>query len=252
MRSDFTFEIVDSVHRIVRLNFSAGADPAVYLIASDVKGWWEPASPPLQLEQAIRRLAKSGMESLHIFARQGVRNSPLRNALVQSAGADTVQSLARAIAAEDSSLEESISHWLVTGRNIEERRTTETIEQLGATRLDEYVARLLVSSSGPEASSKSLTFAAERVADLMPDEAAIVSMAAGRLAQINQWARAISRSRCIELVGERGDTISFDPAIHQGADSLTIGSKVRVVTPGAIKSEPNRPKILILKSEVSE
>ena len=87
------------------------------------------------------------MESLHIFARQGVRNSPLRNALVQSAGADTVQSLARAIAAEDSSLEESISHWLVTGRNIEERRTTETIEQLGATRLDEYVARLL--GSGP-------------------------------------------------------------------------------------------------------
>ena len=252
LRAEFTLEIVNSVHRIVRLNFSAGADPSVYLIASDVKAWWVPASPPLPLEQAIRRLTKAGMEALHIFARQGVRNNPLRSALVQGAGADIVQNLARTIAKEDSSLDENISHWLVTGRELEERRTTEAIEQLSATRLDEYVGRLLVSSSGPEASSKALKFAAERVADLMPDEAAIVSSAAGRLAEINQWSRAIARSRNIELVGERGDTISYDPAIHQGDDDLTIGSRVRVLTPGAIRSEPNRPKMLILKVEVSE
>ncbi|OUS03983.1 hypothetical protein A9Q96_16885 [Rhodobacterales bacterium 52_120_T64] len=252
LRAAFSVEIVNSLHRIVRLNFSAGSDPAVYLIASDVKVWWVPASPPLQLEQAIRRLAKAGMEALHIFARQGVQNSPLRNALVQSTGADNIQNLARAITAEDSSLEENISHWLVTGRELEERRTTEAIDQLSSTRLDEYIGRLLVSSSGPEASSKSLTFAAERVEDLMPEEAAIVSMAAARLAQVNQWARAIARSRYVELVGERGDTISYDPAIHQGDDKLTIGSKVRVVTPGAFRSEPGRPKMLILKVEVSE
>jgi hypothetical protein len=252
LRAEFTLEIVNAVHRIVRLNFSAGADPSVYIIAADVKGWWVPASPPIELEQAIRRLAKAGMESLHIFARQGVKNNPLRNALVQSAGANTVQHLARAIAAEDSSLDEDISHWLVSGGDLEKRQTTEAIEQLGSTRLDEYVGRLLISSSGPEASTKTLSFAAERVADLMPDEAAMVSLAARRLAQINQWARAIARSRSIELVGEKGDIISYDPAIHQGDDSLIIGSKVRVVTPGAIKSEPNRPKLLILKVEVSE
>lgn len=252
LRTEFTLEIVNSIHYVVRLNFSAGAEPAVYLIASDVKAWWAPATPPLQLERAIRRLANAGMEALHIFARQGVRNNPLRLALVQGAGAETIQILARAFAEQDSSLDEKLSHWLVTGQDLQERRTTEAIEQLSATRLDEYVGRLLVSSSGPDASAKALTVAAERVADLMPEEATIVSLAAGRLSQINQWARAIARSRNIKLVGEKGETISYDPAVHQGDNGLTIGSRVRVVTPGAIRSEPNRPNMLILKVEVSQ
>ncbi len=252
LRDEFALEMIAGVSRIVRLNFSAGTDPAVYLVAADVRGWWHPASLPLKLEQAILKLARTGMEALHIFARQGVKNAPLREAIVQAVGADTANTIARVTVSDDSSLSEDVSNWVVSGREIKVRRSTQAIDEFAANRLDEYVGRLLIACNRPGANSNSVALIAERIADFMPDEAAVVSSAATSLAQIAQWTRAIARSRNVELIGSIGDTLVYDPALHMGSSATVLGSDVRVVTPGIVKSDANRPRQLIQKIEVSQ
>jgi hypothetical protein len=244
--------MIAGVSRVVRLNFSAGSDPAVYLVAADVRSWWHPASLPLKLEQAIIKLARTGVEALHIFARQGVKNSPLRKAIVQAAGPDMANAIAKLIVSDDSSLNEDISNWMVSGRGIEVRRSTQAIDELAANRLDEYIGRLLIVCNHPDANSSSVALVAGRIADFMPDEAAVVSSAARGLTQISQWARAIARSRNIELIGSIGEVLPYDPALHVGNNAIILGSDVRVVTPGIVKADTNRPSQLIQKIEVSQ
>lgn len=252
LRDEFALDMVAGVSRVVRLNFSAGSDPAVYMVAADVRTWWRPASLPLKLEQAIIKLARTGVEALHIFARQGVKNVPLREAIVQAAGADMANTIAKRIVSDDSSLSEDISNWMVSGREIELRRSTQAIDELVGNRLDEYIGRLLIVCNRPDANSSSVALVAERIADFMPDEAAVVSSASKGLAQTYQWARAIARSRSIELIGSIGEVVPYDPALHIGNSAIVLGSDVRVVTPGIVKADNNRPSQLIQKIEVSQ
>lgn len=244
-------EIVEAANRIIHFSFAAATDPAIYLIGFDLRQWWRPSSPSVKFDLAARALAKTGVEILHIFARQGIRNKPLRDALERCAGAEALTSLAISISNTDKSLDEVVAHWFVTGGELDRRRTTEGIEQLNSTNLDEYVGRLLLAATTPELNARTLMAAAERIADLQPDDASIISGAASRIGQMTQWARAVARLRCLEVVGERGNLVSYDPAVHAGPDTLHIGAKVRMATPSVIKTEPSRPSIQIIKAEVT-
>ena len=117
LREESAGEFLQCIAKIIRLNFRAASDPSVYGVLTALRRWWHPSSPPMTFETVSKKVALVGVETLHIFARQGVRNKPLRNAIVHACGKNVVDQLSKSFADSDVSLPENISTGSPTGPN---------------------------------------------------------------------------------------------------------------------------------------
>lgn len=250
LRDESATEFVGSLAKIVRLNAKAASEPTVYRVLTALRRWWHPSVPPTGFEVLSRKVAQAGMEALHLYARQGIANKPLRQAMVDACGKRDVELLAKSVADADVSLPEEITHWFLHGSEQADRRSTAAIDALSGRRLDENVGRLLIATSSPDANFRTINSVADQVSVLMPEEASTLSRTSNRLAQIASWARAIARSRNMELLGTQGEIVAYDPAIHDTNEDCVVGSKVIVSAPGAVRQVPGRPRVLIVKVEV--
>ena len=250
LREASAAEFVGCLAKIARLNLGAASDPEVYGILSALRGWWRPSAPPERFEALSRKVAHAGMDVVHNHARQGARNTHLRQAIVDACGKSVVDLLSKAVVDVDVSLPEDISYWFIHGSEQADQRSTAAIEALSGKRLDEHIGRLLIAISSPDSNFRTIRAVADQVSILMPDEANTLSRAANRLSQITAWSKAIARSRDLELIGERGEIVTYDPAIHDANADCIIGSKVVVAAPGTIRKMPGRPHVLIVKVEV--
>lgn len=250
LREGSANDFAQSLSKIVRLNFQAASDPSAYKILNSLRNWWKPTTPPRSFEDISKKIATIGVETLHIFARQGVKHRHLREAVVRACGRRTVNMLSRKAAGSDASLPESIAHWFVHGSEQTSQRTTGAIETLSDKNLDEHIGHLLISISSPDANHRTLKGLADQVGILMSEEANALSRVADRLSQIVQWSRAVSRSRNIELIAEYGEVVSYDPTVHAANEDCVVGSNVVVATPGAIKKLPDRPPVMVVKVKV--
>ena len=251
LRKESAGEFIQCIAKITRLNFRAASDPSVYGVLTALRRWWHPSSPPARFEITSKKVALVGIETLHIFARQGVQNKPLRDAIAHACGRSVVDHLSKSLADTDVSLPEHISYWFAHGADQTSQRSTHGIETISGKLLDERVGRLLIAVSSPDSSYRTLKIVADQVSVLMPEEANTLARAASRLSQITQWSRAVARARNIELLAERGDIVSFDPAIHDTTEDFIVGSKVVVTAPGVVTILPGRPQVLIMKAEVT-
>ena len=243
-------EFIRSLARIVRLSFAAASDPEVYGILAVLRRWWRPSSPPRRFEALSKAVAEAGVETLHIFARQGVRNKPLREAIVAACSRNVVDRLSKAAADADISLPEDVSYWLASGSERTGERSTAALDALSGRHLDERIGRLLITLSSPDSSFRALRAIADQVGILMPEEANALSRSANRMSQITTWSNAIARSRDLELTGVPGEFVVYDPAVHDANDDCVIGSRVMVTAPGAVRNVSGRPQVLIVKMEV--
>ena len=250
LREEGGTEFARSLANIVRLNAKAASEPSVYGVLTALRRWWRPSVPPARFEALSRKTAQAGMEALHLYARQGISNKLLRQAIVDACGERVVDQLARSVAESDVSLPEEVAYWFLHGGEQAGRRSTAAIEALSDRRLDENIGRLLIAISSPDADFRTIRSVADQVSVLMPEEANSLLRASNRLAQIASWARAIARSRDMELLGTWGEIVAYDPAIHDAAEDRVVGSKVIVAAPGAVRQTSGRPRVLIVKVEV--
>ncbi len=250
VRDEAGTELVSSLHDIVRLSVSAAADPKSYEIVTDVRGWWAPASPPREIEQATRRIAASGVDTLMVFARQGHRNAALRASLVRAAGAGVIGTLAKSATERDPSLPEDLSAWLVTGEAAKARLSSEVLSALSSARLEEDISRLLVHVSSPDMDPAEVSRLGGEIEDLMPEAARSVSRIAGRSTQVSQIVRAMARRKRLSLFLDFGQVVEFDPAQHDPVGEPVIGEIGVVHRPGTLVNEPGRPPRIILKPKV--
>ena len=250
LKEESAVEFLRSLTRIVRLSFAAASDPEVYGILAVLRRWWRPSSPPRSFEALSKTVAEVGVQTLHIFARQGVRNKPLREAIVAACSRNVVDRLSKAAADADVSLPEDVSYWLAHGSERTGERSTAALEALSGRHLDERIGRLLITLSSPDSSFRELKTIADQVGILMPEEASTLSRIANRMSQITTWSNAIARSRDMELTGEPGKIVTYDPAVHDANENCIIGSKVVVASPGVVRRISGRPQVLIVKMEV--
>ena len=251
LREESADEFVRCLARIIRLNFRAASDPAVYGVLTALRRWWQPSSPPERFEALSKKVAHAGIDALHIFARQGLRNKHLREAIVDACGRSVVDQLSKATADADVSLPEDISYWFAHGSEQTGQKSTAAIEALSGKRLDEHIGRLLIAISSPDSNYRTIKAVADQVSILIPEEANTLSRASNRLSQITQWSKAAARSRDMELMGARGEVVAYDPAVHDANEDCVVGSEVVVAAPGAIRKLPGRPQVLIVKIEVT-
>lgn len=252
LRRDTSQDYLESLRRIARLNFVARSDPAIYKVVDGIRNWWRPATPPENFEATARQIARLGVESLHSYAKQGVMNKPLREALVAASDKQTIERFAREFAAHSHGIDAEIAYWFINGKEPRETRSIRAVEAMSDTKLDEYVARLLISLDTSELRGSELEQALKDVVDIMPAEGEILSGAIKRTAQIAQWGRAIARMRRIELKPLQNETVQYDPSVHAGEDDLKLGMTVRVSTPGAIKKTQGDVQVVLIKAEVEQ
>lgn len=250
LREEASQDFLAAIQKIVRLNFSARTDPESYKIIDAMRGWWRPASPTQDFESAVRHIARLGVEALLMFAKQGVMNKPLRDALVAAIGARSINSIANEFAARTPSLDEAIAYWFVNGEEPKEERSIHGVEALSEAKLDEYVGRLLIALDPPEPHSNAVEQALNDVKDIMAAEGDLLEGALKRRALATQWARAVARTRRIALNPQRLELVRYDPAAHVGEDGLRIGSEVRVLTPGVVKEGRGGVSMILIKAEV--
>lgn len=250
LRDEACQDFLAAMQKIVRLNFNARTDPESYKIIDAMRGWWRPASPSQEFESAVRHIARLGVETLLMFAKQGVMNKPLRDALVAAVGARSINSMASEFAARTPSLDESIGYWFVNGEERKEERSVSGIEALTEAKLDEYVGRLLIALDTTELDSNAVEHALNDVKDIMAAEGVLLEGALKRGTLATQWARAVARTRRIALRPQRSELVQYDPAAHVGEDDLRIGSEVRVLTPGVVKEGRGGFSMILVKAEV--
>lgn len=250
LREEACQDFLAAIQKIVRLNFSARTDAESYKIIDAMRGWWRPASPSQDFEGAVRRIARLGVETLLMFAKQGVMNKPLRNALVTAVGARSINNMANEFAARTPSLDQSIAYWFVNGEEPKEERSVRGVEALSEAKLDEYVGRLLIALDLPELQATAVEQALNDVKDIMAAEGDLLEGALKRGALATQWARAVARTRRIALSPQRSELVRYDPAAHVGEDDLRIGSEVRVLTPGVVKEGRGGVSVILVKAEV--
>ncbi|MEP5268990.1 MAG: hypothetical protein ABJQ63_16570, partial [Lentilitoribacter sp.] len=141
-------------------------------------------------------------------------------------------------------------YWFINGAEPRETRSIRAVDAISETKLDEYIAHLLISLESPELQGTELEQALKDVVDIMPAEGETLSGATKRISQVAQWSRAIARMRRIELSPLQNETVSYDPSVHAGEDDLKIGMPVRVSTSGAIKKTQGDIQAVLIKAEV--
>lgn len=252
LRDDAAGDLVVSLKRIIRLNFAARTDPESYKIMGGMRAWWHPASPPEYFESNVKQIARLGVQSLLSFAKQGVMNKPLREALVAASSKQVIQSLTHEFSSNSQAILPDVAYWFINGVDPKGTRSVPAVEAMSDAKLDEYIARLLISLDSPEIQEGVIEQALKDVGDIMPAEGVVFSEAIKRISQIGQWARAIARSRRIELAPRRAMTVAFDPNVHVGTDDLIVESMVYVQAAGAIKKTQGDISVVLIKAEVEQ
>ena len=250
LREESAITFLTSLRYILRLNFYSAAQPEPYRVLATLRRWWQPSSPPETFNHLSRQIARLGVETLHLYARQGIQNKLLRQALVTACGTQIVEQLAKSLADTDTSLSEEMSHWFVHGTEPVEQKSTPVIEALQATRLVDHISRLLIATSSPELDFRSMQSVADQVSVLMPTEADALFRTSSRVAQITSWTTELARLHNIELFGARRQVVSYDPAVHEARDDIALGAKAVISVPGAIHNVPGRQAVLLIRAEV--
>lgn len=252
LRDDTSGEFLASLKKIVRLNFSARMDPETYKVVAGIGKWWGAASPSESFETSARQIVRLGTQSLLTYAKQGVKNKPLRQALVEALSEKAVEGLAREFAANSNIGDANVAYWFAHGAEPMETRPIRAVSAISEAKLDEYVARLLIALEQIDSRKSILEQALSDVSDILPVEGETISSAFQRVTQVAQWARAVARSRQIEISPSRSEIVSFDPSAHDGPANTKVGAEIRVLTPGAIKNVQGDVKVVLVKAGVEQ
>lgn len=252
LRQETALTVLNLMVQILRLRFAAALDSDVYRAAGMVLSWWKPARPPDAVDARANRIVQLAMDALQTLARQGVSQKTLRQALVTAFGAQIVNSTGARIVANDPSLQPDTASWLASGRALPEVRTNIAVREINEQALDETVARLLLAIDNEEGGPQALEMVAGAVELLEPEHAATVRTAATRARLVAQTGKAIAARRRLSLSGERGELVSYDPALHDANDDLQISARARIRMPGVIKEMEGRPATVIVKAQVEK
>jgi hypothetical protein len=76
--------------------------------------------------------------------------------------------------------------------------------------------------------------------------------ATGAANLVMQWVKQAARHRHIRALGDKGDTVKFDPIYFEDFDEVgfEIGNEVRIVKPPIVRGEGDR-HVVLLRGEVA-
>lgn len=252
LRQEAAVTVLELVIQILRLRFDTLFDPNFYRAVGKIRGWWRPGRPPDEVEEKVDRITQFAFGGMHILARQGVQDKGLRQSLVSALGQERVNFAGDQVARSDPSLAPHISHWLATGRTLEETRSNDAVQEINQREEDEMLGRLLLAIHATEASPSMLRIIADAMEAFEPAHAVALKSTADRFQIIEQWTNALAAMRRLEIYGQRGAVVEYDPAVHEATSSVPRLASVRISVPGIIRSPAGRPSYMLFKAIVEK
>ena len=250
LRNNYAHEVIAALIDLSRLSMPVSSDPHTYDVVKTIRYWWQPAAAPATIESLGRKLTRSGLETLLVFARQGYRNEPLRRSIVMSVGHHSYEKLAKTLVDDDGTLPEDLATWIVTGGNAKSRKSSQVVEALSSEQASDDVSRLLIYLTSPETSFSEMSSLTEEIEDLMPEHASSLQALEKRLVQIGQVVSTMAKRNNVHLFLEVGDIVRFDPSQHEPIGEIAVGGNCLVARPGTRLKEPGRPERIIIKPRV--
>ncbi|MBE1706528.1 MULTISPECIES: hypothetical protein [Mesorhizobium] len=252
LREDAAATVLDLVIQILRLRFDILFDTGLYRAVGRIRGWWRPGRPPDAIENKADRITQLALDGIHILARQGVEDKELRQTLVAALGHARVNFTGERLAKSDPSLLPHISHWLATGKTLEQVRSNDAVQELNQRETDEMIGRLLLAIQAKEGGSSMLRVIADAVEAFEPSHAGTLKSAADRFDLIEQWTNVLAGKRRLEVFGQKGEIVEYDPAVHEATVPMTRLALVRISVPGIIRSPSGRPSYMLFKAIVEK
>ncbi|MBX5128506.1 hypothetical protein HJB53_18495 [Rhizobium lentis] len=241
---------IDLIITILRLRAETLFEQDMYRAVSVPLGWWKPATPPLVIDERANRVANLAVDALLIVARQGHRDVELRRAIAAALGSKRVDEIASKKATADPGLLPEISYWLSTGRDLQAASRNETLGELLDQEMDELIARLAIERRRFEMTPSDIRQIGDDIEAFEPVHASTIKNVGTHLDVLGQSIDTMLRKRGILVSPERDETIRYDPRSHEASKPMATSTEARVVVPGAIKSSPGRPPVILVKAIV--
>ena len=188
------------------------------------------------------------IDQVHMLARRGHAEKPLRDAVVSALGARWVNMRARAVAKSDPALSPAMATWLATGTEASDIQSNPAVRDASDRALDQLIARLMLTIENAGSSPDLLELAAAELDLLEPRHALLLRASANQLKLSRQWMQAIADARGLVRSGHPGDIVQFDPDVHECDPAPSVAALVRIRTPAVLKHFGQRTSNIVLKA----
>ncbi|TWB08433.1 hypothetical protein FBZ99_11919 [Rhizobium sp. ERR 1071] len=250
VRETAALSAMDLVIAILRLRVDTLFDKDMYRAGSTPLNWWRPATPPPSVDERLNRLANLAVDALLVVARQGHKDVELRRSIATALGSRKIDEIASRRATADPSLLPEVSHWLSTGRELQAAAKNETLGEVLDQELDELIARMAIERKRFEMTPADVRQIGDAIEAFEPVHASTIKTVGTHLDLLGQSIDTILRKRGIFVSPERDETVEYDPRLHEASKPITTSTKAKVVVPGAIKTTPGRPPVILVKAIV--
>jgi hypothetical protein len=216
-KTEFTREVLLTVHDIVRTRFSVVAEPTMYQAVSYCRRLFSGSGWPDDLARPLERLVTDVTEALLLLGRQGKRNQPLREQLdVLCKYPERARVIAKNLAARHPELDEDVRVWLETGRARPERDLRAAAVEVEASSADAAIGLALEAARLARHAGEGMR--GQLLSGLEIFEPSLVSPTQGLLDRVKQAAvqmEQVAALRSVQLFGTPGEEVEVSPKFFE-------------------------------------
>lgn len=250
VRETTALSAMDLAIAILRLRVETLFDLNMYRAISTPLNWWRPATPPPSVDERADRAANLAVDALLVVARQGHKDVELRRAIVAALGSRRIDEIGSRKASGDLGLLPEVSHWLSTGRELQGAAKNPTIGETLDQEMDELIAGMAIERKRVEMTPADVRQIGDEIEAFEPVHASTIKSVATHLDLLGQSIDAILRKRGISVLPDRDEIVRYDPRSHESSKPLATSAEAKVVIPGAVKTTPGRPPVILIKAIV--
>jgi hypothetical protein len=250
-RIDLSNAVLSLLEGWVRPNFSLARLPETFEAVAFARRLFLPARWPDETASVRQSLGRLVREAIHILAEAGVTDDRLRQVLVQLLDEQGAKQALSTIARSTRGLDNSVRHWLETGRAIKEMEGANVLGETLLQTIDTELAEAFRDSGAVRTLLKLTQNDIEQ--ELGGSSAPLASGFQQLVSRVDRLCRrieTIGTQRGFEVDGAPGDAVPFAPA-DQTSDQPIAGARVvRIVAPRVVRRQGAGLEQTVLKAKV--
>lgn len=245
------------VSTLVRTRFSISTDPDAYAAVPRLRRWFGGQAWPHSMADALARTSQSVREAIALRARMSLPSRELLSVLVQIHEDRQVAVRLIAPVAEQPGVPPDVQDWLRSGGMPTSTRTSAPdLVEAGMRDSDELIARAGIAAAKVRVLVDGEAKAAVvrmRELQLAPEVVRPINLLVSFARTMPDDLFSLLSRRSIELFGEQGCVVEYDPTAHAGAGGRPVGSeRVRIMASGARRVLPNGTTFVLQRATVQE
>jgi hypothetical protein len=236
LQEEIAEEVLALLHEIVRTSFVSATDESTYAVFETLKRWFAPGDWERYTEKSVIAsfVAHDIEEVLELLVKIGRPDNQLLRFLGIISGSERqARQRALGILSRNPGLSEEIAAWL-QGRSI--KRKSKLANESQTVRVDEDVSLLLLDSMAIAEMGLQVQRDVLRKMKILGDEnTPFIGTFVERVLALTGNIQALATNRSLQMVGEIGAVVEFQPLQHELTDQQDLGATtVLIIRPGVM------------------